>query len=95
MALDDLGCPDTRFGATTHTREEGLHVLESFLTCDRCIDYLSQGAGARNAHQGSGRNEVGEIEAWNRQLFRVLHNRCRADRDVRLEGVHGVQIILE
>ena len=42
MAFDDLGCPDTRFGAAAHTREEGLHVLESLLTCDRCIDYLSQ-----------------------------------------------------
>ena len=95
MAVDDLRRPDPGFGAAADTREEGLHVLEALLARYCRVDYFSQRSGAGDTHQGSGGNQIGEIEARNRQLFGVLHNGSGADRDIWLKGVHGVQVVFE
>ena len=63
MALDNLGCPNAALGAAANTGKERFHGLEALFSGQRGIDYLSQRAGAGDAHQGAGRDQVGEIQA--------------------------------
>ena len=90
MTIDDLGCPDARFRAATDTSKKGFHILESLFAGYGGIDDLGQRAGSGHTHQRTRRNQIGEVQAWDGQFFGVLHNGCRADRDIGLEGIHGV-----
>ena len=46
-------------------------------------------------HAKEGGNQIGEIQAWNAELFGCLHHRCGADGQIRFPFVHGSQVLFQ
>ncbi len=93
VALAELGpvlrhvFPDAGGVAVPTPSKKLVHLVEARLAAERRVDDLRERAGTGRTHQRPRRDQVGEVERRDRQLLRLLHDRRRADGEIRLEFV--------
>jgi hypothetical protein len=78
----------------TDRAEERFHFIKAGLVTHSGIDHLNERASTSHTHQGASRDEVGEVKRRDAQLFGGLHYRRCANGQLRLELVHGSQVLL-